>query len=129
MPKDQAPSLPEQPFLAVQEHRVEASWSGPLPPPGAMAEYDRIYPGAAQSILEMAHTEQTHRRLLESQDLRHRMWMEKAGLLTGFLICITGILLGGVLVYFSKSLEGFGVFLGSIGALVAAMIYKTKAAK
>lgn len=129
MPSDRSPSFPEQPFLAVQERRVEASWSGPLPPPAAMAEYDRIYPGAARTILEMAQAEQANRMRLESQDLHHRMWMEKAGLLTGFALCVTGIVLGGLLVYLSKSLEGFGVFLGSIGALVAAMIYKSKSAK
>lgn len=129
MPGDRSPSLPEQPFLAVQERRVEATWSGPLPPPAAMAEYDRIYPGAARTILEMAQAEQANRLVLESQDLRHRMWMEKAGLLTGFAICMTGIFLGGVLVYFGKGLTGFGVFLGSLVALVTAMIYKSKSAK
>lgn len=94
-----------------------------------MAEYDRIYPGAAKTILEMAHAEQSNRQLLESQDLRHRMWMEKAGLLTGFIICMTGITLSGALVFFGKSLEGFSVFFTSLAALVAAIIYKSKAGK
>jgi uncharacterized membrane protein len=116
---------PEQPFLTVQQ----ATWSGPLPPPAAMAEYDRIYAGAAKTILDMAQAEQSNRLSLEKQDIGHRMWMEKAGLITGFTICMTGIFLGAMLVYYGKGVTGFGVFLGSIGALVTAMIYKNKNAK
>ena len=34
---------------------------GPLPAPRAMEEYDRILPGSAQAILDMATGQQTHR--------------------------------------------------------------------
>jgi hypothetical protein len=40
----------------IQAARVEVSqaWSGPLPPPEILAEYERLLPGAAERILMMA---------------------------------------------------------------------------
>ena len=42
------------------EMRIEASWSGPLPPPEALQKYDAIVPGAASRIFEMAERRHQH---------------------------------------------------------------------
>ena len=118
------PATRNQQAVSVQQQHV--TWSGPIPPPGALGEYERISPGAAKSILDMAVGQQAHRQSLETQDMRHRTWMEKTGLITGFTLCLVGILVGGFLVYTGKSLTGFGIFLASLGSLVAAAIYKNK---
>lgn len=54
----------------VREQVVQAaawfeSFSGPLPPPKHLAEYERILPGAAERIFRMAEDQATHRRSLE----------------------------------------------------------------
>ncbi len=40
---------------------VSQNWSGPLPPPGALAQFDQIIPNGAERILRMAEQEQAHR--------------------------------------------------------------------
>lgn len=43
---------------------------GPLPPPSILAGYERVIPGAAAQILEMAKAEQLHRHALEAEQQR-----------------------------------------------------------
>lgn len=40
--------------IGFQAELVELAWQGPLPPPGQLAEYEKIVPGAAARILAMA---------------------------------------------------------------------------
>jgi len=110
-------------LLSVSE-RVEQTWSGPLPPPGALEAYERTYSGAAKTIVDMAVSPQKHRQSLEAMDLSHRMFMEKCGLFTGFILGFVGVIGGCVLAYFGRDLTGFGVFFASLGSLVLAAIYK-----
>jgi len=57
-----------------QRHSVEIS--GPLPAPQALADYERLLPGTAQVIIEMAQRQQEHRFHLErdaqAADIEHR---------------------------------------------------------
>lgn len=46
-----------------------AHWSGPLPPPATLEQYERLMPGAAQKLMDMAEAEQRHRHALESGQL------------------------------------------------------------
>jgi uncharacterized membrane protein len=57
-------------------------WQGPLPPPGALRQFDEIIPGGAQRIFEMVEREQAHRIQHEQQklsatvgDFRRGQWM------------------------------------------------------
>lgn len=42
---------------------------GPLPPAHAMADYDRVLPGAAERIMQMAEREQSHRHSVQQEQL------------------------------------------------------------
>lgn len=57
-------------------------WSGPLPPPKVLADFDVIIPGASERILGMVEAEQQHRIAHEStvlqaqmSDNRRRNWL------------------------------------------------------
>jgi uncharacterized membrane protein len=52
-------------------------FSGPLPPPEILAQYNEIVPGAAERILKMAEEQSAHRRGLEDKTIR-RNWMKVA---------------------------------------------------
>lgn len=43
------------------------SWSGPLPPPGALQQFDAIIPDGANRIMQMIEREQEHRQEHERQ--------------------------------------------------------------
>lgn len=46
-----------------------ASFSGPLPPPRLLKEYEEASPGSADRIIRMAETEETHRQAIETRAL------------------------------------------------------------
>jgi uncharacterized membrane protein len=57
---------PQQNNPTVQHRQiVSAGWSGPLPPPAALDEFNRIVPGAAERIFAQFEAEGAHRRELE----------------------------------------------------------------
>lgn len=87
--------------VAVQQ----ATYSGPIPPPAAMEQYERIVPGAANRILAMAEREQEarHEFMASERRLRHRgQWI-------GALLVL---LLIGASVYFAY--VGLAVLAGTV---------------
>jgi uncharacterized membrane protein len=78
MPVDQ-PGSPGGPIAHVASTTV---FSGPLPPPHWLAEYERIHPGLAHRLIEQAEVEASHRRMLtdlrvssESRHASRGQWM------------------------------------------------------
>ena len=47
-------------------------WAGPLPPPDALAAYDRIHPGSAEAILHAMMEEGAHRRQMERFEMEQQ---------------------------------------------------------
>lgn len=53
--------LPKAPPQRNERHIVSEEWSGPLPPPGALAQFNAILPNGAERIMQMVEQEQAHR--------------------------------------------------------------------
>ena len=45
-------------------------WQGPLPPPGALAQFNQIIPNGAERIMAMVEQEQQHRIAHENTELK-----------------------------------------------------------
>jgi len=105
-------SLHSKPAAIMHHMEVEAVFSGPLPPPSTLAAYDRVHPGAANRIIEMAEQRASHRESMErliadSSTKNERIGMWFAFMLTGALMGI-----GGLLVAKGKDTVGYlAVFL------------------
>jgi uncharacterized membrane protein len=56
----------QQTSVEVQRQEV---WSGPLPPPESLKQFDGILEGGAERIFRMAEAEQSHRMLMERDTL------------------------------------------------------------
>lgn len=66
-------------------------YSGPIPPPEALARYEEIQPGAADRILKMAEKQQDHRMALETKAIGGQVDQSKRGQIFGFIaifLCI-----------------------------------------
>lgn len=48
---------------------VASSFSGPIPPPAVLGEYDKVSPGFADRIVKMAEREMSHRHEIERRVL------------------------------------------------------------
>jgi uncharacterized membrane protein len=101
---------------------VASLHQGPLPPPEVLAGYDRVLPGLAKEIVDMAKQEQKHRHRI---NLLH--WgTNSSGQIFGFFLGLLGI--GGAIYLLAndKAITGLGMFVGSLGSLVAAFYYSRR---
>ncbi len=58
-------------------------YSGPIPPPEMMREFDSIVPGAADRILSMAERQEAHRHSLEKAHVRSNLISQYIGQVSG----------------------------------------------
>lgn len=93
-------------------------YSGPIPHPEILAQYDKIDPGAAKLIIENGVKESEHRRSLERNSLtytrndrRRHDWM-------GFAIGVLGIAAGAWLIHEGHTVVGTALSGGTIVVLV-----------
>ena len=89
MAKQNIPSRP--PASPQQNHVVSQQWSGPLPPPAALADFDRIIPNGAERIVAMVEREQAHRIAEESASLGANIQDTKRGHWIGAAITAASI--------------------------------------
>jgi uncharacterized membrane protein len=102
--------------FATEVRLSEASaFSGPLPPPDLLAEYDRVLPGLADRIARMAETEGESRRALQSRAMR----LSELGLASAFTIPMTALACGFYLVIADKSAAGMAIIIGAVASLAA----------
>lgn len=108
--------------LAVNHHQ----FSGPLPPPALLNEYNLIVPGLAERIVTMAEKEQAQRHEQERninntniQIASNDASMRATGQWMAFFIAILGMGISGLLIYKDHSIAGTIMGGGFLVALVA----------
>lgn len=111
------PAISRQEELFPGHIQVEeaSTFSGPLPPPDLLAEYDQVLPGLADRIVTMAEKEGDSRRKLQSRAMRLSEW----GLLSAFTIPMTALGGGFYLVLDDKNAEGMGIIIAAVASLLA----------
>ncbi len=103
-------------------------YSGPIPPPQMMAEYEKALPGAADRIIKMAEKQEEHRHYLEKKTVDSESRDSLLGILSAVFISIvilgagttiiivvpgtTGAISGGLLNLFGIATV-IGKFLGN----------------
>ena len=70
---------------------VSSQWSGPLPPPDALARFNEIVPNGAERIFKMTEAEQAHRITFENTGLVAAIAEAKRGQLLGASISIVSL--------------------------------------
>lgn len=107
--------------LVVQE--TQTRFSGPLPHPDVLAEYNRNSPGLAERIVKMAEKQAEHRQSLESVVVRGNTWMGKAGVVFGGVIGILGLCVIALAIYKDAPLEYLGGILVALTALAGLFVW------
>lgn len=77
-------------------------FSGPLPSPETLHEFEQVLPGLAERIVRMAEQEADHRRLVE----RRLVGLSWAGLVSAATLCLVALIGGMLLLWQGKSLSG-----------------------
>ena len=96
-----APKNNQPNSINKQLAQVSQSYSGPIPPPQILEEFERIIPGAAERILHMAEENGKHQREMERSALNMVADTTRRGQryglligLTAFVTCIIALWLG-----------------------------------
>lgn len=105
---------------------ITTQYSGPLPPPEILAQFEQIIPGAAERILRMAEEQSAHRRSLEAIVIKSDISRSKAGQLLGFIIAITGLLIAGLVSVFGNTVAGSIIGVSTLTSIVGVFMYGYK---
>lgn len=111
----------------VGEIKVSAksTFSGPIPPPNALEDYEVILPGSADRILTMAENQSKHRIEIESSVINSKIKQSYIGMYLGFVLALFMCGTSTFLIYSGKSIGGLATLVTAIAGLVGAFIYGT----
>lgn len=92
-PNDETQTLtedgqPDKDLIVHRATRVSKTYSGPIPPPDMLQEYDLALPGTADRIISMAERQQHHRFAMDKATLRAETRRSMTGLVCGFFVAI-----------------------------------------
>ena len=116
--------IPEEKIEAVYSalQVVRVSFSGPLPPPGMLREYNKAAPGCADRIVRM--TEENQSRRLEivknRQDAQNKLLLR--GQAFSFAVAVFALIGGCVLVALGSPIVGSILSIGSLVGCAALYI-------
>jgi uncharacterized membrane protein len=85
------PVQPTAPKHETASHVVAANWSGPLPPPAALAQFNEIIPNGAERIMSMVEQEQSHRIAMDRAALRAEVWDTLGGKALGAVMTLAAV--------------------------------------
>ena len=122
---DSAVRLRVQETLAVRSEL----FSGPLPHPEHLAAYERIMPGAAESIFQAFAAEGEHRRATESKAVDSSIRLASRGQIFAFVIGMTALIGGIGLMAFDKSIAGAATSLSALAALAGVFVWSKRQKK
>lgn len=102
-----------------------ASYSGPIPPPNFLVEYERMVPGIAKRLLNEPRLEAEHRRAIEKMMADNQLKLAKRGQKMAFTLASLCVIGAFGTIFLGYSFEGLGALLVSI-AVFAGIFYNAK---
>ncbi|WP_162244568.1 DUF2335 domain-containing protein [Afipia sp. Root123D2] len=111
----------------INERRqiISAGWSGPLPPPAALDEFNRIVPGGAERIFNQFEAEGAHRRELEQRQSKFLVRDVHIGQFLAGLFAISGLAVAALAIYLDKPWAATVIGGGTIAPIVYAFLRQT----
>jgi len=104
------------------EQRTEI-FSGPLPPPAILRQYDEIQPGFAERLLRLTEDEANHRRQVTARAQRYELFETTLGQVFGLLVALAAlgatVWLGVLGLETAASIVGGTTIVGLVGAFIA----------
>jgi uncharacterized membrane protein len=109
--------MPNKPAADTQV--VSQQWSGPLPPPAALAQFEQLIPNGAERIMAMVEQEQAHRLITDREELSASIKDTRRGHFIGALIALAAI---AASVYTASIGAHWSVSVALVGLPIAAII-------
>ena len=101
-------------------------FTGPIPPPDIMEQYEKTLPGSADRIIKMAENQSEHRQSLEKQRLSFSNREVHLGQIFGFLIGAIAIVTGGYIALSGSQISGGVMGTSVVIGLVSVFVIGSK---
>lgn len=98
-------------------------WSGPLPPPVILAQYDEILPGLANRLVTMVELQAGHRREQESKVIQSDVNQSFYGLIAGVVVCAIFAIAGVIALVLNQPWAAGAAFAVPTATLVSVFVY------
>lgn len=105
---------------------LSQQWSGPLPPPAALAQFNELIPNGAERIFAMVQNEQTSRLAIETSMLSASIKDTRRGHFIGGFIAVLAI---AASVYTAYIGAHWAVSVALVGLPIAAIINSIRSQK
>lgn len=110
--------------LKTTETLMETRFSGPLPPPHILAQYEQICPSFAERSLRMVEQQAENRRSLEQAAILANIKHEEAGQRMAFVISLSILGIGALSIALRQNLLGAAFIGADMMALVGMFLYR-----
>lgn len=102
--------------IAVVQQEI---FSGPIPHPRLLAEYEKLMPGSTDRFMKMAEQQQLHRMKLEDAAVNSELKSNRLGQVFGFTLAAMVILAGIAMSFLGMPWFGVPLTVGMMAVLVA----------
>jgi len=116
-----SPDTPEN--GAITRVQTAYHFSGPLPPPEALARYNDVVPNGAERIFAMVERQSAHRESLEAKVVSRNASSQTLGSTYAFILSLVAIIGGIWLIHDGKSVTGLITILANLATLAGVFIY------
>ena len=89
-------------------------WSGPLPPPTLLAEYNDAVPDGAERIVSMVERQTAHRMEMEARTAKYDHRLAHTGQWIGLTVVLAVLVLAGYMVYLGATTAAVAAGLTSL---------------
>ena len=105
---------------------LERYYTGPLPHPAILKQYEEFIPGSAEKIFKIFEKQTRHRHFLEKKNLENSHNQIKTGQYLGFFICLASLISGTICALQGAILPGSLFGTAGVAGLAAVFIYGSK---
>ena len=111
-------SLPKEQKLMLFREETTAEYSGILPPPAMLKEFDKVIPNGAERIMRMAEKEADERHENNKSYVKYN----KLGLILGFVLACIALIGSFILAYIGNNIGAGGIFITVVSGVAIALI-------
>lgn len=101
----------------------QAHFSGPLPPPVVLEQYNQVVPGAAERILAMAESQSKHRREIEALVIGSDIKNSRMGLVCGLIIGLAGLIAAVIVAVVGYPILSGIMGFSTLGSLIGVFVH------
>jgi uncharacterized membrane protein len=92
------------------------AYTGPIPPPTILAQYEQICPGAASRIITQFEEQGRHRRVIERRTVNYNVGSALFGQIASLILFLAALGLGGFLIYNDKPTGGITAIIAAVAS-------------